>query len=324
MRPFESFLAPQLEEYCAYRQNLGYSIKTLKTHLLTFDRYLRGKKMEPTLLEPSFFLELRANLKVEAQSINKILSTTRLFFQFLVRKDHYLQNPLQDIPPLPEYAVAPFVFSPRQIEQLLSAICKRLRKKPKYYLKDLSVYMAILLLARCGMRISEPLRLLRSHYRSEEATLYIEKTKFKKDRLIPIPFSVAAEIENYLAVRKSLLPNDQNPHLFAYKQQGGLITIQLYRIFRRAVKEIGLDQKRQLIANTIFSSPTPHSLRHAFAINTLKRIKERGKSPKNALAALATYMGHSRYTHTTKYLKFLDAEKRQQLFHFAISQQEDK
>ena len=51
-------------------------------------------------------------------------------------------------------------------------------------MKDLAVYLAILLLARCGMRISEPVRLLKHHYRQSEQTLYIEKTKFKKDRLI--------------------------------------------------------------------------------------------------------------------------------------------
>jgi hypothetical protein len=32
----------------------------------------------------------------------------------------------------------------------------------------------------------------------------IEKIKFKKDRLIPLPASVAVELENYLAARRGL------------------------------------------------------------------------------------------------------------------------
>lgn len=92
-------------------------------------------------------------------------------------------------------------------------------------------------------------------------------------------------------------------------------------LFHQAVKDIGLDQSRKVIGNMNFSSPTPHSLRHAFAINTLKDIKERGKSPQHALPILATYMGHSEYKHTTIYLKFLDAEHRQGLIDFAISHQ---
>jgi hypothetical protein len=40
MKAFESFLAPQLNEFIAYRQNLGYSLKPVRSYLLGFDRYL--------------------------------------------------------------------------------------------------------------------------------------------------------------------------------------------------------------------------------------------------------------------------------------------
>jgi integrase/recombinase XerD len=73
----------------------------------------------------------------------------------------------------------------------------------------------------------------------------------------------------------------------------------------------------------IFASPTPHSLRHSFAVNTLKRIKERGDCPQHALPVLATYMGHHIYQYTAKYLKFIDAEQRQSLFDFARSKMEN-
>ena len=62
--------------------------------------------------------------------------------------------------------------------------------------------MAMVLLARCGLRIGEPLRLKLNDYRFDDKTIYIEKTKFKKDRLIPLPQSVAVELENYLAARR--------------------------------------------------------------------------------------------------------------------------
>ncbi len=79
------------------------------------------------------------------------------------------------------------------------------------------MYIAILLMARCGMRISEPLHLLKHHYRREEGTVDIEKTKFRKDRLIPIPKSVIQEMENYLSVRAHLCPEDENPYLLPGK-----------------------------------------------------------------------------------------------------------
>ena len=138
--------------------------------------------------------------------INHLMASVRVFFNYLVRTGAYNHNPLKDIPYLPENDIMPYIFSPQQVNHLLSAVSNQIRKgSRRIYLKDLSGYMAMVLLARCGLRISEPLRLKLNHYRFDEKTIYIEKTKFKKDRLIPLPQSVAIELENYLAVRRCLL-----------------------------------------------------------------------------------------------------------------------
>lgn len=319
MKQFKSFLSPQFEDYIRYRQHSGYETQNLQSLLLMFDRYLVEHQMEQGSLTPAFFLQLRTRLPWQPSTINTMFSILRMFFQYLVRKGDFEENPLEDVPPLQQRHYIPFVFSPEQTDQLLSAVCKRIDKTRTHYLKDLGLYVVILLLARCGLRISEPLRLLRDHYRPAENTLYIAKTKFKKDRLIPVPQSVAVEIENYLALREVLLCDDQNPYLLAGQRQKGLSTCHIYRAFHQAVKDIGLAQSRKTIANTTFGSPTPHSLRHSFAINTLKRIREKGKSVQNALPTLAAYLGHSKYEHSFVYLKVLDAHQRQGLFYFAIS-----
>ena len=180
--------------------------------------------------------------------------------------------------------------------------------------------MAILLLARSGMRISEPLHLLKHHYRSAEQTLYIEKTKFKKDRLIPVPKAVNTQIQNYLRVRRNVLEDRHNPYLLAGSKHGGLSQDLVRRVVNQAVKTIGIDQPRRIIGRTNFSAPTVHSLRHAFAVNTLLQIKARQGSPQNALPVLAAYMGHSEYKHTVKYLKMVDCDQRQGLLGFMDTQ----
>jgi integrase len=317
MNKFKSFLAPQLQQYVIYRHNLGYSMKTSLSHLKTFDRYLMQKQAGQVLLQPSFFMAMQPDLKIEPRSVNNIVASVRVFFNYLVRTGAYSQNPLNDVPHLPENDIMPYIFSPEQVNHLLSAVSNRIRKvSQRRYLKDLSGYLAMVLLARCGLRISEPLRLKLNDYRFDEKTIYIEKTKFKKDRLIPLPQSVAIELENYLAARRGLLGNVVNNYLLANYAARGLNDNRVRTVFHRAVSDIGLAQTRQIVGNVNISSPTPHSMRHSFAVNTLKSVKKRGGSAQNALPVLAAYMGHSEYKHTIKYLKFIDAQQRLGLVSF--------
>jgi len=320
MKNFHSFMAPQLDAYLSYRQSLGYSIKVSRSHLLVFDRYLRQTNAQWSTLTPFYFLEMRANLEMESRSVNRVLSSVRGFFHFLLRRQQVKENPLQDIPPLKENGIIPFVFSPKQTEQLLQAVCEKDCRSEKHFLKDLSLYMVIVLLARCGMRISEPLKLMKNHYRKDDGTLYIEKTKFKKQRLIPVPKAAMTEIENYLSVRKALQPHDPNPYLLAGKTLGPLKAEQVRYVFRSALKKIGLDQSRKVIGNMNFTQPTPHSLRHSFAVNTLMNIRHRGQSPQSALPVLAAYMGHSEYKYTSVYLRVADAQSRKNLVDFSLWQ----
>jgi len=321
MKHFKSFLAQQMEEYISYRLSLGYTDRNLRGRLQAFDQYVCNKKIGRYELRPPFFLELKKKFKEKPQTFNSILLAVRGFFNYLVRRQIIDENPLIDICSYTPNAFIPFIFSPDQTDKLLETIQKVIRKDPIYFFKDYSVYIAILLLARCGMRISEPLRLKPCHYRGNEGTIYIKKTKFSKDRLIPVPEAVISEMGNYLTTRKAF--QEQSPYLLLGQNGHRLSTKRIYKVFDRAVKDIGINLPRRTIANTTFSNPTPHSLRHSFAVNTLKKIKQQGKSPQNALPILAVYLGHCKYRYTAVYLKVVDAAHRQGLVDFAINRQEE-
>ena len=272
MKPFESFLAPRLDAFLAHRNHLGYEIASFKYKLNTFDRYVKEKESKETVLDPSFFLKMRAELKLQPSSVNQVLSAVRVFFAYMVRQGYYEHNPVKDIPALKKHTIVPFIFSPEQTDHLLGAVCHRFHHTKGHFLKDLAIYTAILLMARCGLRISEPLRLKRHHYRQDDGTLYIEKTKFNKDRLIPVPAAVMTHIDNYISVRKSLLRDHQSPYLLAGANQSPLSPSQVRRLFVKVLKDMGLDQPRRVVGNVNFAQPTPHSLRHSFAVGTLLRI----------------------------------------------------
>ena len=110
MKNFESFMAHQLHEYLGYRQNLGYTTRLSRAHLLVFDRYLSQTNAQWDTLTPFYFLEMRANLQMQPRSLNRVLSSLRVFFHFLLRREYVKDNPLQDIPPLSENSIIHFVF----------------------------------------------------------------------------------------------------------------------------------------------------------------------------------------------------------------------
>ncbi|MGD8522154.1 MAG: tyrosine-type recombinase/integrase, partial [Desulfobacterales bacterium] len=239
---------------------------------------------------------------------------------FLVRRGLYSQNPLEDIPARGQRYFVPFIFTMPQTDQLLQAVCQSIRHHPRYFLFDVALYLSVLLMARCGMRINEPLRLRPEHYQPDEGTLYIEKTKFRKDRLIPLAKAVQKELDDYLRLRQLFDADNQSPYLLASKKQRGLHENQVRHVFHRAVEAIGIGQKRQIIGDMTFGKPVPHSLRHSFAINTLTQIKARGQNPQYALPVLAAYMGHRKYQYTGAYLKVNHAADRTGLIEFAKSQ----
>ncbi len=310
-----------MEDFIEYRFQLGYSNTSMVYCLQLLDRYVLEKQVTWTSFDPFFFIRFRADLDLENRSINMSFRMIKIFFNYLIRKDLILKNPLQEITELQENQVIPFIFSPEETDLFLKAVIKLMRTTEKFYLSDFSAYIAFLLMARCGLRSSEPLNLLKTHYNPEERTIYIEKTKFRKDRLIPIPKTVAHEINNLLNVRR-LFPDDS--HFLLVKVKGEkLVRMFINRRFKKALTFINLDQPRKIIGVTNFSKPSHHSLRHSFAVNTLKRIKQQGKSCQNALPVLASYMGHSKYKYTIYYLKVLDAEHRRQMLDFLIRRSED-
>lgn len=269
-------------------------------------------------LTPLFFLKMRTDLAIDQNTINKVIYALRGFFQYLVRIQFCQYNPLAGIPRFKENNIIPFIFSDQETEHLLEAVWRQVRReKQAFFLKDMSCCLALQLLARCGLRISEPLRLKIEDFRADERTIYIRKTKFRKDRLIPVPVDVANHLSDYLLLRNTLLPSDnQNPYFLVSDPAKGLHNQQVRFSFHQAIGEIGLAQPKRVIGNTNISGPTPHSLRHSFAVNTLRRVKERGDSPQNALSVLSVYMGHKKYTYTIYYLKLIDADQRRNLVDF--------
>jgi len=309
----ESFMAPELEEFLSWLSNMGLRTRTPGTYLGQFDRYVLNTGAGWDDFTPGFFLKLQSSVSGGNRNINLYISAVHRFFKYLVRKELVAENPLEDIPARQENRFIPFIFSQQEVDQLLIMTRQRIRKEnKKYFFRDYTVATAFTMLARCGLRMSEPLKLAPDAFRPDDGTIYIRKTKFYKDRLIPVPSALAMELQNYLAVRSSFL-EEENPYLFPGIYPGkGISPKYIYPLFYQVVKDIGIIREKHIIGTTTFGAPTVHSLRHSFAVNTLKQTN----NPQNALPVLAAYMGHRKYTYTALYLKMLDADQRNNLVDF--------
>ena len=324
MIEFQSFLAKYFEDYLQFRKDVGFRSHNLRWFFSTLDRYIIEQQSKFEDLTPAFLLSFRQGIDADPGTVNKVFILLKGFFAYLVRMEKINRNPAADIPPLSENHFIPFVFSPEQVEMLLNSVQKQIRTTREcFFLRDMGIYTGLFLMARCGLRISEPFRIMDEHWRKKEMTLYIEKTKFNKDRLIPVPKTVPSFIENFLSVRKSIIGKLSDCHLLTVRPGVCASKQVAYQYFHRAVKEIGIIRPRKIIGSMTFGHPTPHSLRHSFAVNTLKSVRERGRSAQNALPVLAAYLGHTDWRYTIKYLQVIDAKQGQALVDFCVKHRKE-
>jgi site-specific recombinase XerD len=312
MNKLKSFLANDIEAFISFRKKLGYRDKPhkMRSFFSAIDHYLNKKDADWNDLTPAFFLGFRSQLSLEPQSINLIMGALRVFFDYLMRVDRINQNPLKDIENLKRNAFIPYIFSNEQVDNLLHAIQKKIRSRNEsFFLTDLAVFTIISLIARCGLRTSEPLKLIDAHYKNDESTIYIEQSKFNKDRLIPVPQAVGSLINNFMSIRNSILHKEKFDYLFT-STHGEIKSHYIYKKFNAALQNLDIDCSLKKFAGITFGNPTPQSLRHSFAVNTLKNASAKGKNPENVLPVLAAYMGHTDYKYTALYLKVIDAEHR--------------
>ena len=68
MKPFDSFLAPQLYEFINYRESLGYETGRRSYRLRAFDRYLKQTAADWSSFQPAFFLRMRTDLNKQPAS----------------------------------------------------------------------------------------------------------------------------------------------------------------------------------------------------------------------------------------------------------------
>lgn len=307
-----ALIRKHMDEFIAFRSHRGYRASANQDALSAFARHLSAQGIhELSIIDPNFMSHY-ASLLLESRApgtVNRHMGTLRSFFQYLERMDLSHSNPLEEWKRFKELYFCPYVFSDAEIDRILKSLAEDAgsTKSLRQFSQRLSYHCMITILARCGLRLSEVCRLRLKDVCFREKTLSIEKTKFRKDRRIPVSNHVIHEIKNYLKIRAHFEAASQSEYVFL-RQWGSnrhLGNHELGKPFLAKVRELGIWRPVKIEGNTVFGSPTPHSLRHAFAVRTIRRWQALGLSIDQIADTLTTYMGHTHFSSTQAYLKIL-------------------
>lgn len=123
----------------------------------------------------------------------------------------------------------------------------------------------------------------------------IRHSKFHKSRLVPLHETARIGLERYLKHRQPYAPFDD--HVFVSLARKPLLIQSVEKAFLATVEKIGLKRVSGQ------PRPTPHSLRHTFAVRALEACSDDRNHITKHMLALTTYLGHSNVSATYWYLE---------------------
>lgn len=286
-------MVQQARAYLDHRRTLGFELKWGKHLVVPFAEFVDRSGWRGPLTTDLILRWVRLPEPAARSYMKRRLSAVRGFARYLAARDSRSEVPDWRLMPRP-LRPQPHFYDERQIKQLLAAAG---RMRPTYQLRPLTYQTLLGLLASTGMRISEGLKLTRGQIDLERGILRIERTKFKKSRLIPLHPTATRALRRYAAARDSQWgPHDERA--FFICRRGLALQYPTVSIaFRRLCQDLGWHR-----GNGEWPRPRIHDLRHSFACRRLLRWYRNGENVNHRIAALSTYLGHSNVTSTYWYL----------------------
>ena len=196
------------------------------------------------------FISHLGELKIAKRSINRKLSSLRSFYLFLLRTREISQSPLEGIQILKFYPEKQIPFSAEEMEDIQVEEFKPLKKSP---LKELIIET----LYQTGMRRAELTGLLLENVDLTRQEIKVIG-KGNRARIIPISDQFAAELEQYLELRKPLKGHEL--YFFVGPKGTKLNDKFVYTAVNSYLSMVTSKQKK-----------SPHILRHSFATHVLEQ-----------------------------------------------------
>jgi integron integrase len=289
-----------------------YSPKTLKAYrgwIRRFQAYTKSKDYQQLSQQDvvDFLTYLAVDKQVSASSQNQSFNALLFLFKHVIEKEF---GEIKGVPRAKRKPYIPVVLSREEIDLIFDHL-------------DEPVDLVAKLLYGCGLRISECLKLRVHCFNFDAGILTIHDGKGKKDRTVPIPQSLVADLKKQLTKVASVHDADLKA-----KFSGTFLPDQLGRKYKNAAKEFiwqwffpaqsltrladTQERKRYHIHESVIQKAikkavndaritkraTAHTLRHSFASHLLQANYD--------IRTIQELLGHSDlkttmiYTHTVQ------------------------
>lgn len=279
-------LAAAVTAYVAIRRATGFAFRSEGLLLQSFARFSAARAES----------HVRAPLAIEWAGLARSVPQRARRLGIVRRCARYLhaEDAGHEIPPAVFGAEkrprpVPYILSQDQIRQLVAAAWRS-----GYRTLRRDTYGTLFaLLASTGLRVSEAI-----HLQLDDITpdgLVIRCSKFRKSRLVPLHDTARAGLEGYLQRRGPYAPAET--HVFVSLRRKPLLLHDVEVAFQTAARASGWPDRPAR------ARPTPHSLRHTFAVRALHTCPDGRDAITQHMLALSTYLGHAKVADTYWYLE---------------------
>ncbi len=285
-----STLREALDDYLTIRRQLGFKLENPGRLLPQFVGFLEQSGQSTVTTELALAWACQP-VNVKKHRWRQRLGMVRGFAQHMATLDPATEIPPCDLLPARQQRIAPYIYSPAEIELLMSAAGTL---SPP--VRGATVHTMIGLLAASGMRLGEALALDDADV-NFDAGVITAVGKWGKQREIPVHPTTVAALLAYQRTRDRCQPDRPTTALFITCRGLRLSKGAFGKSFRAVIALAGLEGAGER------ARPRPHDLRHAFAVRTLIGWHQAGVEIHREMPRLSTYLGHVYPSDTFWYLQ---------------------
>lgn len=291
IRKLSSYFAPFMAEMMVIKRNCGFALKEMDTHIIKFDAFCtehfpNKRELDRELVE-AWIYDISSKSRSQ---LNKRTLTMRHLAKHLTTLGipAYL-CPVQIKLPKP---AEPHIFTDEQLTEFFQ-VCDSFTPaaNPKY--RHILVPTMFRVIYCCGLRNSEACNLKRGDFNLSSGAINIVGSKYRKDRIVYSSPDLLKLCVKYDAALELLLPGRE--YFFPSQWRKHLTKSRVSGLFNLVLSRTSFHCKTS-------KKPTCHSLRHTFAVNSMRQCIANSENFDGYIQYLCKYMGHKKTQETMYYL----------------------